>query len=165
MELVFYPNELLKTECKPVEKFDDVLANFVIDMTLVMYAERGVGIAAPQLGATINVILVDPTGGEKSDTMKVMVNPKLLWSSKEMVRLSEGCLSAPGVVVTLERPEWIEVEYQTIRGERVVERMGGWSARIVQHEMDHLMGKMMFDRVSSSSKKLMLRFYPHWKKR
>lgn len=165
MELVFYPNELLRTVCSPVEKFDEELARFVSELTVVMYAERGVGIAAPQVGALLNIILVDSTGGEKSDELKVMVNPRLIWASKELARLSEGCLSIPGVIVTVERPEWIEVEYQTLLGEKKVERLGGWPSRITQHEMDHLSGKVMLDRISATSKKLMLRFYPDRKKK
>lgn len=165
MEIVKYPDDRLKQRCSPVESFDGGLEKLVEQMTILMYESRGVGISAPQVGIDRNIIIVDPTCGERTLDLQVMVNPNIVWSSHECVRLSEGCLSMPGTILSIERPEWIEVEYQTLSGERVVSRHGDWFSRIVQHEVDHLRGKMMIDHVSSTSKSMFLTLYASKKRR
>lgn len=165
MEIVNYPDDRLKSRCSPVSVFDAELEATTEQMTILMYESRGVGISAPQVGLGGNIIIVDPSSGANAKDLKVMVNPNVTWSSRECVRLSEGCLSMPGVILSIERPEWIEVEYQTLKGERVVSRHGDWVSRIVQHEIDHLRGKMMIDHVSSASKSMFLTFYASKKRR
>ena len=158
MELVIYPNDVLRGSCEPVVVFDEELRKVTEEMTTIMYAERGVGIAAPQVGIKKNIIAVDPSGGSNLG-LRVMVNPKLRWSSKETVRLSEGCLSIPGVIVSVERPISVEVEFQDVTGAAHVERHVSWFSRIIQHEMDHLQGKIMLDRMTGPVKSLFLKTY------
>lgn len=160
MDIVIYPHESLKIACNSVESFDQTLADLVDSMAIAMYSERGVGIAAPQVGVAKNIILVDPSGGDKSLELKVLVNPKILWTSKEVVRLSEGCLSIPDVIVAIERPVWVEVEYQDLTGKKITEKYGSWKSRIVQHEIDHLFGRLMLDHVEAAPRSFVMRNYP-----
>jgi len=164
MEIVYYPEEILKQPCEVVTSFDDNLKALVDEMTVLMYQSRGVGLAAPQAGLKLNVILVDPTAGNQSDQLTVMVNPHIIWASKETLRLSERCLSLPGLVVAVDRPEWIEMEYQDVSGIVHSQKLDGWHARIALHELDHLEGVMMVDRVKKSTKKILLECYTQPKK-
>jgi peptide deformylase len=158
MELVIYPNDVLRESCDPVVVFDEELRKATEEMTTIMYSERGVGIASPQVGIKKNIIVVDPSGGSNLG-LRVMVNPKLRWVSKETVRLSEVCLSIPGVIVSVERPISVEVEFQDVTGAAHVERHVSWFSRIIQHEMDHLQGKIMLDKMSAPVKSLYLKSY------
>jgi len=160
MDLILYPNEILNTQCMSVEVFDDSIKTLVDSMAVTMYVERGVGIAAPQVGIARNILLIDPSSGDRSGDFKTLINPKILWASKETVRLSEGCLSIPGVIASLQRPEWIEVEYQDVLGNFHVDRCGGWVSRIIQHELDHLRGVLMLDRIETASRSVLMRCYP-----
>lgn len=158
MQIVYFPDEVLSKPCVPVTEFDEGLKDLVENMRSTMYASKGVGIAAPQVGVSKCVIIVDPDG-DADVSQSTFVNPKILWSSKETVGYSEGCLSIPSVFVSVERPECIEVEYQALDGQKRVEKFGGWAARILQHEVDHLSGIVMFDRIDKDTRATVLECY------
>jgi peptide deformylase len=129
---------------KPVVKFDRPLRQLVEDMTVLMYSERGVGLAAPQVGRSIRVIVVDPTDGDHGDFLHQMVNPVIERRSGEVTE-DEGCLSVPGLSVPVTRSSEILVRYQSPVGETRSLEAKGWTARIIQHEIDHLDGVLMVD--------------------
>ncbi len=164
MSIVYFPNEVLTQPCEEVSEFDDTLGRLVDEMSIEMYASRGVGLAAPQLGISKRVFVMDVTSGEKNDALRVFVNPRITWLSKELVILREGCLSMPGTMVSLERPECIEIEFQDVEGTKHTADFAGWESRIAQHETDHLDGISMFDRADKKMRKLLTCLYRPKKK-
>jgi len=146
LPLTFYPSETLMKSCAAVDKFGRELRSLVEDMALTMYLCGGVGLAAPQVGKLVRVIVCD--WGEKRGDLQALINPIVIASSTSKVRLREGCLSVPGALVHLERPEHVTVRCQDLRGEWRDLPLAGWPAHIIQHEIDHLDGKGMLDSLS-----------------
>ena len=165
MEVVHYPSQILEQICEEVTVFDEDLRNVAQEMAVAMYASRGVGLAAPQVGLNKRVITIDPTAGSTRDGLITLVNPKITWQSKEIVSLLEGCLSLPGTIVTIERAECIEVTYQTVEGTIMTSSFTGWAARIILHEIDHLDGIMMIDRLDKTERDVLLKCYTSRKSR
>lgn len=148
MKLVVAPDDALRKKCRTVEAFDASLHTLVEGMLDVMYTHDGVGIAAPQVGSDLRVIVVDPSAGEVAAECRVMVNPTLVRTASStfyMVEAVEGCLSLPGQHFRVERCEVAKVRWQTVAGETVVETFSGLPARIVQHELQHLEGVLLSD--------------------
>jgi peptide deformylase len=148
MELVYYPEEILARPCAPVKDFDDSLTSIVSQMTRLMYESRGVGLAAPQVGLDMRLVIIDQSLGSDRNSHMTMVNPKVVWASKNAIAFSEGCLSIPNVKVSVTRPESVEVEYQDVEGNTCRSSLGGWEARIAQHEIDHINGLVMLSHIS-----------------
>ncbi|GHV53840.1 peptide deformylase [Synergistales bacterium] len=142
-EVLVFPNPALRQKAERVTEFDDKLRRLVFDMWETMYISKGVGLAAPQIGVPLRVIVIDWEGSKR-----LLVNPELLESSGE-IRDEEGCLSFPGIFEDVTRPERIRVAYQDENGERTEEAVEGFFARVFLHEMDHLDAKLLIDRVSA----------------
>ena len=123
-------------------------------MTLTMYLCGGVGLAAPQVGKLIRMVVCD--WSENRDTPTVMVNPKVVDESEEQVRLEEACLSIPGGKVHVYRPARVTITHQSVKGAIIKEDLDGWPARIAQHEIDHLDGQTMLDKVSRLERRFAL---------
>jgi peptide deformylase len=155
LPLVLYPDPRLSTECAPVEKFDKELIVLVRDMALTMYLLGGVGLAASQVGKMKRLLVCD--WGEKNGQLQVMINPVIVAESDECVELSEACLSIPGGKVHLVRPKTVTVRFQDIKGKSHDMGLTDWPARIVQHEMDHLDGKLMLDLASRLERRIALK--------
>lgn len=150
MRVLCHPHPALSTLCEPVSKFDDELITLIGSMVETMYAEDGIGLAASQVGLMKRIIVVDPSGGEDTKQLKVMINPRIVVKSKETETLKEGCLSLPGLRVSVKRSVWLDATWQDTNGtEGNVVRLDGLLARIVQHEVDHLDGKTLRDVVGS----------------
>src|SRR5579885_176770 len=147
LEIIEYPNSSLKQSCKLVTRFDALLNALAEEMTMAMYAGDGVGLAASQVGSSQRVLVMDPTAGDSSNALRTLVNPVIVESSKEMVTGDEGCLSIPGVRLSVPRHAWVTVEYFDVEGKQHKEAFVDWAAKIVQHEIDHLDGIVMLDRV------------------
>lgn len=152
-----YPDRTLSVVCDRVEQFDDDIKRLIDDMTEAMYVGGGVGIAAPQIGVHKRVLLIDPSGGEVAGNLVTMINPVVTWHSLEQETDGEGCLSLPGMVLQVQRSVAVDVEYSDVVGTVHSERLTGFAARIVQHEIDHLDGLTILDRVGSFTKKLALK--------
>lgn len=150
--LVFYPDDRLAMECKPVSVFDKGLDELVHNMALTMYLCGGVGLAAPQVGIDARLLICD--WGERRGNLQVLVNPVLLDMGGPIMRMEEACLSIPGARVHIERPEQIVVQYQDVKGRSQTTTLSDWPARIVQHEVDHLDGCLMLDRASRLERRL-----------
>jgi peptide deformylase len=153
-----YPDQVLKTKAQPVTVFDEELQKLIDDMVETMYAAPGVGLAAPQVGVSRQLVVIDVSGreadGEKHPLI-VLVNPELVSATGE-VESEEGCLSLPGLTATLQRAENVVVRALDREGRKTVEiETGGLLAIVLQHEMDHLAGKLILDRASP----LKRRFY------
>ena len=154
MKIVFYPDEGLNHPCEQVNEFNSSLISLINDMAKTMYEEKGVGLAAPQVGVNKRVLVMDPTCGESPDQLRALINPKITWYSQDKVVAKEGCLSIPGVIVNVPRSCAIDVEYHDTNGQMRNTTFTGFSARIIQHEIDHLDGVLMLKHVYNQTQTL-----------
>ncbi|GAB4240349.1 MAG: peptide deformylase [Acidobacteriota bacterium] len=154
--IVKYPDPRLKERCKPVTKFDGELRQLAADMLETMYAAPGVGLAAPQVGETVRLIVVDVSAGEEPDRHLVLVNPELV-EQQGTQKGEEGCLSIPGVTGVVERPARVLVRAQDLDGKPFEVEGEELMARILCHEIDHLDGILYLDRLSPLQRELLKR--------
>lgn len=152
----YYGDEILRKIAEPVDTFDDELAEFGRAMVETMRRERGVGLAAPQVGRSIRVIVAlrMEEGDDTDAPAEVLVNPKVVHKSKETWSYEEGCLCIPGVSAAVVRPVEVEVEYQDVQGRPQRVRSDKFYARILLHEIDHLNGVLFIDYLSSAQKSI-----------
>lgn len=140
--LRYYGDPMLRRHTTPVKRFDRELRELADEMLDTMYEARGVGLAAPQVGVSRQLIVLDVS--EDRDDPQIMVNPRILRRKGEKVD-TEGCLSIPGLQVEIPRSVEIEVRYADLEGrEHTLKGKDLW-ARVVQHEMDHLEGRLIVD--------------------
>lgn len=149
-DLTLYPDPLLRRPALPVADFDEELRAVVVGMFERMYASKGVGLAAPQVGIKKRILVLNATG-ETQDEI-VLVNPRILGRSGPTTWLEEGCLSFPGIYAEVERPEDCRVQAFTLDGTPIERDFAGFTSRIVQHEYDHLEGVLLVDRMSPADK-------------
>lgn len=142
--IVRYPNEVLRTKAQEVTKFDDDLVRFVDTMLDTMYAEEGIGLAAPQLGKGVSIAVVDPFN-DRSKAL-VLINPKIK-PSGEKKSSKEGCLSIPGQTFNVMRFSHVDVTYKNVLGEEKTGSFDDLLSTVIQHECDHLMGVTLLERV------------------
>lgn len=138
-DVVIYPNVVLREKCADVIAFDSDLEALVSDMYETMDSYNGIGLAAPQIGLPQRLLVV---GYQK--VRFPLINPVII-SKAGSSRMDEGCLSLPDILVDVERAETVTVRAQNIKGEVVEQTYSGLVATIVQHEMDHLDGKLIID--------------------
>jgi len=142
------PDPLLRKQAKPIERVDDELRRLMDDMLATMYDAPGIGLAAPQIGISRRLIVMDPAKEEAPQTPVIMVNPKILVRSEDMRMHEEGCLSIPDFIAEVERPAKTRVSYIDREDkEQETELEGIWST-LVQHEIDHLNGVLFIDYLS-----------------
>lgn len=157
LEIVKLPHPILRQKMRPVTKFDAELQKLIDDMIETMREAPGVGLAAPQIGESLSLAVIetlpetDDDGNEVegSRDLYVIVNPKIVWRSVEVVDGIEGCLSIPGYVGEVTRAEAIRVRAQDRFGRKVKLDLEGWDARIFQHEIDHLNGELYIDKLTA----------------
>ena len=157
LEIVSLPAGILREKAKPVKNFDDELQTLIDDMVETMREARGVGLAAPQIGQPLRLTVIETlpeineTGQEIEDSRQlyVVANPKIIWESKDMISGIEGCLSIPGYLGEVFRHESIRIRAQDRHGRRIQLRLTGWTARIFQHEIDHLDGILYIDKLTA----------------
>ena len=153
-KLRFMGDPVLREKAEPVEGVTAEMRALIADMFDTMYAEEGVGLAAPQVGIGLRVIVIDPR--ENDIEPFALINPQIVRLGDEVGRDEEGCLSIPGLKEIVERPTTVVVEAMNPDGEPVSIDAGGLLARILQHEVDHLDGILFLDRVSALKRKLLL---------
>lgn len=150
-EVVHYGDPILRKVCKPVKDFKK-LSSLIDDMFDTMYEESGVGLAANQIGVDLNLFIIDISGiEEETESVHIFINGEIMESSGESW-FEEGCLSIPNVRLEVKRPEFIQFKYQDETGTEHIEEMGGLLARAIQHEIDHLKGVFIVDRVTKTVK-------------
>lgn len=157
--LRFLGDPVLREKAAPVEHVTDDIRRLIADMFETMYAEEGVGLAAPQVGIGARVIVVDPQ--DEKTTPFALVNPEIVAFSEDVDRAEEGCLSLPGLKEVVERPVAVRVEALDRDGVPTVIEAEGFVARILQHEVDHINGILFLDRVSALKRKMLI---ARWKK-
>ncbi len=146
LPILRYPDPRLHKIAKPVTSFDDRLKQLVADMADTMYDAPGVGLAATQVDVHERVIVIDVS--DTRDQLRVLVNPEIVWASEERQVYDEGCLSVPGIYDGVERPARVRVKALDAEGKAHEFDADGLLAVCVQHEMDHLMGKVFVEYLS-----------------
>ena len=160
LPIYLYGSEVLRKENLEADINDrEGLAKLLADMEETLKLADGCGLAAPQVGVNLRVVIVD--GTDLSDTYdylkdfkRVMINPVVLEESEETCEYSEGCLSVPGIYAEVRRPSRIKVEYYNENLEKVVEEFDRFGCRMVQHELAHLEGNLFVDEVSPIRRKM-----------
>jgi peptide deformylase len=145
LTILNYPDPRLHTVAKPVTTFDANLKRLVQDMKETMYAAPGIGLAATQVNHHVQLIVID-TSKEQNDLL-VLINPKILSQSGTQT-YEEGCLSVPGIYETVSRAEQIKVEAYDVDGKKFTLDADGLLSVCIQHEMDHLKGKVFVEYLS-----------------
>jgi peptide deformylase len=145
--MVCWPERVLREAAEPVRTFDGALAELVEDMFATMYAADGVGLAAPQVGVGLRVFVYDCPDDEDVRHLGVVVNPVLVAAEGVVVRGEEGCLSLPGLRAGTPRYDRAVVRGQGLGGEPVEVAGTGFFARCLQHEVDHVEGRVFVERV------------------
>jgi len=146
LNILRYPDARLHKVAKPVTEFGERLQKLVADMAETMYDAPGVGLAATQVDVHERVVVVDIS--ETHDQLKVFVNPEVVWASEEKQVYEEGCLSVPGIYDGVERPARVKVRALDQHGKEFEIDAAGLLAVCIQHEMDHLRGKVFVEYLS-----------------
>jgi peptide deformylase len=158
------PDPVLRKRAEAVERVDDELRRLMDDMLATMYEAPGVGLAAPQIGISRRLIVMDPSKDEAPKSPVIMVNPEILERSDEMRLHEEGCLSIPDVTAEVERPARTRVAFLDREGKpQEVELAGIWST-IVQHEIDHLNGILFIDYLSRLKRDMIVKKFTKLKR-
>ncbi|CAM6096314.1 unnamed protein product [Calypogeia fissa] len=148
LQIVLYPDPRLRKKNKRVTVFDEKLQQLVKEMFEIMYNTDGVGLAAPQVGVNVQLMLYNPEGERGQGQEYILVNPKIVKYGKQTDMSTEGCLSFLTLEADVDRPLTVRVEAQDIRGKKFGLTLKGWQARIFQHEYDHLEGVLYHDRMT-----------------
>ena len=151
MNIVKYGDPILNNKCRSVTDFSNI-ESIIEDMFDSMYEAEGIGLAANQVGLNMNLFIIDVTHTDEVEATHIFINSKITSRSREKSFFQEGCLSLPGIALDVERPEKIELEYQTIDEKWHKHEFEGLLSRAIQHEMDHLNGIFIVDRVSEVEK-------------
>ena len=154
--IVKYGDPILEKPGAPVKKFDDEVEQLAEDMFASMYAAQGVGLAAPQIGLSLQLAVVDVTAGKNPEAKIVLINPEIIHSEGE-VREEEGCLSVPGFRGHVMRPQFVTVRAQNLKGESFEIRGENLLARAFCHEIDHLHGILFLQHLGMLKRDLIKR--------
>jgi peptide deformylase len=163
LPIVLYNDPVLRAHAAPVNAITPELTTLIADMFETMYNSHGVGLAAPQIGKSLRLFVVDADAmvDDEPDAVRygrvVYINPEIISKGDKTVEFEEGCLSIPDLRETVKRPDSITIRY---RDEHFVEQTAtysGWMSRVFQHELDHLDGTLFIDRVGSFRRRLLTR--------
>jgi peptide deformylase len=146
LNILRYPDARLHKVAKPVTVFDERLAKLVADMAETMYDAPGVGLAASQVDVHEQLVIIDTS--DTKDQLQVFINPEITWASEEKQVYDEGCLSVPGIYDGVERPAQVKVRALDLKGQSFELSADGLLAVCIQHEMDHLKGKVFVEYLS-----------------
>ena len=160
-DIVLMGDPVLRTRAEEVTSFDDELRTLVRDMFETMYHAEGIGLAAPQVGVSKRVVVVDLRREEEPDARVALVNPVVTWASSELDKEAEGCLSIPGIEDLVVRPWAVKVEGFDPKGRPVSLEAEELFSRAIQHEIDHVDGILFLDRLSPLKRRMQMR---KWRK-
>jgi peptide deformylase len=150
LEIVKYPAPVLRRPAQPLAAVDDAIRAKAREMFALMYKDRGVGLAAPQVGWSVRLFVMNPSGEPQDE--RAFVNPKIVARSKEKAKSNEGCLSLPEVNGKIERHVRVRIEALDLAGRPIEVDLEEFPARVAQHEIDHLDGVLIIDRMSLAEK-------------
>ena len=152
LKIIIAPDPRLLEVSKPVKEVNNDIKNLLEDMLQVMYRSNGIGLAAPQVGILKRLIVMDCSDKNTKKEPLKFVNPEILNLSSDKSEFEEGCLSLPTQYAKVERPSNIEVEYKDENGNKYRKNFSGIEATCLQHEIDHLNGKLFVDHISKLKK-------------
>lgn len=158
MDILSHPSPALASDSSDVDPLaDETLRPLAERMARIMYDAPGIGLAAPQIGVMKRIIVFDLS--EDGQGLSALCNPTIIEASEDCVTEEEGCLSLPGISVPIERACRVVCEAQTLDGDTVRIEADGLTARMFQHEVDHLDGRLIIDRATPEERKAALRRY------
>jgi peptide deformylase len=157
LRILTYPDPMLRKKCRPVEEIDGRIKQLVSDMVEAVHDAPGVGLAAPQVGEALRLVVVDLSIGEDPDQLHVLVNPEVEALEGEEIEADEGCLSLPEIFEKITRPERARVRALNLEGREILLDAQGRLARVLQHEIEHLDGKLFLDRLTRVKRELIKR--------
>ncbi|KAL4445735.1 hypothetical protein ABPG77_008934 [Micractinium sp. CCAP 211/92] len=143
-----YPDPRLRAVNARIGVFDETLRKLAEEMFEVMYQDDGVGLAAPQVGVNVRLMVFNEAGEKGKGEEIVLVNPQVINLGKSKNLFEEGCLSFPGIYADVERPSKVKIKAQDLNGRKFTISLSGFPARIFQHEYDHLDGRLFHDRMA-----------------
>lgn len=154
--LLVYPDPRLRAPCRDVTVFDAALRELSDEMLEIMYRHDGIGLAAPQIGISLNLIVIDipDEGGAQGKNPRVLCNPVITATAGAQVPTEEGCLSVPDYRATVARPERCTVTARDLQGQPLTLEAAGMLSCCLQHEIDHLHGRLFIDRLSRLKREL-----------
>jgi peptide deformylase len=164
LEIIQFPEPVLRKSAAPVEKIDEVMLRLLDDMMETMRAAPGVGLAAPQVGLPLRVFVMDPARDKEEPAPHFIINPEILEQGDEMRVYEEGCLSLPGIYAEVERPARILMRYVDRGGDQREHWFEGHAATVAQHELDHLNGVMFIDHLSRLKRDVLVRKFRKMRK-
>ncbi|MBB3898912.1 peptide deformylase [Roseococcus suduntuyensis] len=157
LPILYVPDPRLRKKARPVAQGDgDAVRALAARMLATMYAAPGIGLAAPQVGSDLRLIVVD-VGGKETPAPMVLVNPEIIAASREMEVREEGCLSLPGQYADVERPARIQLRWLELDGTKREAEADGLLGVCLQHEIDHLNGVLFVDHLSALKRNMLLR--------
>ncbi|HJD57071.1 MAG TPA: peptide deformylase [Rickettsia endosymbiont of Sericostoma sp.] len=162
LPIVTAPDSRLKQKSLPVGTVNDTIRKLMDDMVETMYHDHGVGLAAIQIGIVKRILVVDLQNSDDTERVEgfyplFIVDPEIIDKSKELVVALEGCLSLPEQQIEIARSESISIRFLDYNNRQQELKADGWLARVIQHEMDHLDGKLLVDYLSNIKKDIALR--------
>lgn len=138
-------NKILRKKSEKVKKIDKKMKKLITDMLQTLEGKEGLGLAAPQVGVNIQLLLARLNHGDPEEMIVAFINPEITYKSEEIEIMEEGCLSLPGEYDEIERAKEIRIKFQDLNGNEQVLDLSGINARILQHETDHLNGILFTD--------------------
>jgi len=154
--ILIHPDPRLKKLCDPVAEITAEVRQLAADMLETMYDAPGIGLAAPQVGVTKRVIVMDCIKDGPPEPM-ALVNPEIIWSSEDQTVYEEGCLSIPDVYNDVTRPAEVQVRWTDLDGQQQERQFAGIWATCIQHEIDHLDGKLFIDYLGPLKRQMITR--------
>ncbi len=155
-DILIHPDPRLKKPCDPVVEVTPEITQLASDMLETMYDAPGIGLAAPQVGAMKRVIVMDCIKDGPPEPM-VLLNPKVIWASEDLSSYDEGCLSIPDQYAEVKRPAIVTVRWMDLQGAEQERQFEGLWATCVQHEIDHLDGKLFIDYLGPLKRQMITR--------
>ena len=152
-QILIYGNPVLRKKSVPITEFNEDLKKLSEDMIETMMNADGVGLAAPQIGKNIRIVIVDPDPSQNGLTRMILVNPEITPITENKEVMEEGCLSVPGIYGRVKRPTDLRVKAQDLDGKPIEFETRGFFSRVIQHEIDHLDGVIFTDKVLPKDKK------------
>lgn len=155
LKILEYPHPVLKKKAEQIKQIDGDIKNILSNMLETMYNAPGIGLAAPQIGISKRMIVLDVS--ENKNEPYLMINPEIIWESEDENICQEGCLSVPEQYADVIRPSKIKVKYQDMTGKEQELKAEGLLATCIQHEIDHLDGVLFIDHISRIKRNMLIK--------
>ena len=163
-KILIEPDPILRKKCDPIEEVNDELRKLMKEMLETMYQAPGIGLAAVQVGILKRVVVIDISKDEQKKNPLFLINPEILYRSKETSIYEEGCLSLPGQFAEVERPAQCSLKYIDLDGRKKELKAEGLLSTCIQHEVDHLNGVLFIDYLSKLKKDMIVKKLVKYKK-